>query len=309
MGISSDGTSTISIRASAYDDAQAAPTRGPQHRLGAHCAHSGIKLIALDLDGTVLTSNKKLTRRTIDVVKRARAQGVDVILVTARPPRSTLPVHTHLELDTPLICYNGAVTFDVKHNRAVHHDPLPVKLCKQLVRAARRIDRRVIVNAEIVDRWYSDLGVSNGEVGMVTETYTRFEPDHVGPIESFMHKPLTKLMFFGQPDELSKVRGGIRSKFDKQVTVSLNDAQLLSISNRHVNKAVALHRYATSRGIAREHVMAIGDAPNDRHMLRWAGLGVAMENAWPRVIDIADAVTDCNDSNGVATAIEKHVLS
>ena len=267
-----------------------------------------IKLIALDIDGTVLTTNKKLTRRTIEVVKRARSQGVEVILATARPPRSSMPVHKHLGLDTPIICYNGALIYDPHQQRAVHHRPLPATLCNEIVRIARKVDRGVIVNAEIIDRWYSDFGGLNEGLGMVTETYTRFEPDFVGPMESFMHKPLTKLMLFGQPEPLTRVRAAVRVKVGDEVNVSVSDANLITMTNRKVNKATALHHYTKLRGWGRHQVMAIGDAPNDRHMLRWAGLGVAMDNAWPQIRDIADASTSCNNTNGVAAAIEKFVL-
>lgn len=262
-------------------------------------------LVAIDIDGTLLRPDKRLAHRVIRTVKEASARGVKVVLATARPPRSVRPIYEALGLDTPQINYNGALIHDKHTGRTILHQPLPMKLTSQLIRYARRVDPGVIISVEILDRWYTDH-TAHAEG---TRTTKRFSPDFIGPLEAFIHKPATKILLQGSPERLGRVKVALCDRYRKRASILLCDSNLVQVLHAGADKKVALERIAMSYGIPRSRVMAIGDAPNDERMIRWAGLGVAMQNAWPRIRAAAGAIVGGNDADGVAEALRRFVLA
>lgn len=271
----------------------AAPSAGP------------FKLVAIDLDGTLLRSDKKLTKRSVEAVAEATRRGVHVVLASARPPRSVREIYQRLGLTTFQVNYNGALVHDMPRKKHVFHQPLTPKLATRIVKFARKLDPDVVVSAEILDKWYTD----RVDETLITETSRFHHPDFMGPLESFLHVPVTKLMLLAPPERLKPVREAIARKFGREVAILISDKHLIQIVHVEVDKAAALQRVAQNYGIERENVMAIGDAPNDLGMLRWAGLGVAMANGWPQARAAADVIVPSNDEDGVAIALERYVLN
>ncbi len=261
-------------------------------------------MVAIDLDGTLLTSHKKLPLKAVRTIQDVAARGVKVVLASARPPRTVREVYGHLKLDTLQVNYNGALIHHPDEDDPVYHQPLSVELAKKLVKLARKIDKNVCVSAEILDRWYTD----HVDPQLATETSKLFRPDFVGPIEFFIRRPITKLMFLAPPDRLRKVREAIAKKHEGEVAVHVSDDHLIQLVHPSVDKGAALAFLAEHYGIPREHIMAIGDAPNDVGMLRYAGLGVAVANAWPAARDAADLIVPANDDHGVHHALTHCVL-
>jgi HAD superfamily hydrolase (TIGR01484 family) len=157
---------------------------------------------------------------------------------------------------------------------------------------------------EILDKWYTD----HVDDSLPTETSLHFAPDFVGPLEAFWHVPLTKLMLLAPPDRMMKVRKMIAAKFNGQASFAISDEQLRQVIHLDVDKAAAVARVAQAYEIPRERVMAIGDAPNDVGMIKWAGLGVAMGNGWDAAHKVADVIVPTNDEDGVAFALKRYVL-
>lgn len=263
-----------------------------------------IRLIAIDLDGTLLNSSKEITPRTARVLQRAAAAGVAVVLATARPPRSVLPFHTALDLQTPMINYNGALVYDPLANRVLMHCPVPLDTARGILALARQVYPRVLVSVEVLDRWYTD----RVDDAYATETARKFRPDEVGPVDQWLKQPATKLMLLGQAEPLAAVAAAVRSQFPHQVAMVQTEDYLLQIMHATVSKAQALRVVAGELAVARENIMAIGDNANDVGMIYWAGFGVAVGNAPGVVQRVADYVADHNDNDGVAKAIEHFVL-
>src|SRR5207253_1198193 len=117
---------------------------------------SPYRVLALDLDGTLLTDDLRITRRSHDAIRRARARGVAVLLASARPPRAMLRYHRHLELDTPLVAYNGALVWDAAAGKPLFHEPLVRDAARALVAFLRRRDPELNISLECSDRWYID---------------------------------------------------------------------------------------------------------------------------------------------------------
>lgn len=265
-----------------------------------------IKLVALDLDGTLLTSRKTISRRTHTALRKTIDQGIKVVFATARPPRSVRTYYNALKLDTPQINYNGAMIWDEKSHKVLQHNPLDPALTLQVIHYARKLFPDLMVSIEIVDKWYTDHYAAIPEYA--TETSKHFTPDFIGPIESFLSVPITKLMLLGHPDCIASLEKSIAHKFVKKVAQTRSDAFLLQVMHPTVNKGDALAWVAHRLKIKPSEIMAVGDAPNDSDMLAMAGIPVVVGNAWPIVrAKIPNIVAD-NDSDGVAEALERFVL-
>ncbi|MCC5827892.1 MAG: HAD family phosphatase [Phycisphaeraceae bacterium] len=263
-----------------------------------------IRLVAVDLDGTLLRSDKKLSYRVIRAVSSAKAKGVRVVLASARPPRSVREIYDLLRLDTLQINYNGAVIFDPVKEQILIHRPIPVPLARQVVDMAREMEQRLVVHVEVLDRLYTD----RDDKLMQTETSRAMGVDCLGPLARVLNRPVTKLMLMGDPAWLDPIRRAIRQNFHGQLSMAISDDYLIQVVHPAADKARALQEIAQRYAIPAGQVMALGDAPNDESMLKWAGLGVAMGNAWPRTVKVADCTVPSNDSDGVAYAIEKFIL-
>ncbi len=263
-----------------------------------------IRLVAIDIDGTLLRSDKTLSPAVIDSVKAVSRRGVRVVLASARPPRGIRAIYERLGLNTLQINYNGALIHDAHRRLHVYHRPLPPRLAKRIATMARRRDPHVGVYAEILDRWYTDRAHEQPQI----ETAKTFPPDYVGPLESFLHLPITKLMLVAPPQRLQSIRRIIYAQFSRSVGFAISDPHVLQIIHRDVDKAAALRLTATHYGVQQDQVMAIGDAPNDIGMLRWARLGVALANAWEQTRQAAHTTAPSNDDDGVAVALQEHIL-
>ncbi len=268
-----------------------------------------IRLVAIDLDGTLLNSDKQITDTTAAILKQARAeQGVRVLLASARPPRSTLPFHRLLDLDTPMINYNGALVLDPADESIWLHRPVPGDATAEIASVARKLYPGVLVSGEKLDRWYTDRFDDEFDAPWKTETARLFRPDVVSPLDDWIAQDLTKLLLLSEPRELSRLVTVIRDLFGQQVSVVQTEGELIQIMHVKASKSRALRMVAGRLGIDRSQVMAIGDNANDVGMLRWARVGVAVGNAVPVAREAADYVTDTNDADGAAKAIHEPIL-
>lgn len=263
------------------------------------------ELLALDLDGTLLGPDKRIAPADAAAIQAARAAGVDVVLTTARPPRSTLPFIRALGAGGVHIHYNGAMIVDHATRQPLLHQALKAAFVQHLITLARRVHPPTIVTLEILDRWHTDRVDQSRKTG----TALLFEPDVVGPLEASLVQPVTKLLLGADPAAIPLIRDALAPWLPGQATLHVSDDDLLQIIHPQASKSAALDWLCRRQQIPAERVLAIGDAPNDIDMLQWAGLGIAMANAWPEVHAIADAVTASNTQAGVAEAIRRWVLN
>jgi Cof subfamily protein (haloacid dehalogenase superfamily) len=259
-----------------------------------------IKLIAIDLDGTLLTSSKSIAQGTADAL-RCLPGDVRVIISSARPPRSVRRFYQTLQLKTWQINYNGALIWDEPAQKPVFHCPMPGELVRRMIDLSRDMFEEVLVSCEVMDRWHTD----RFDETYTTETGRLFKPDVIAPYETFCNQPITKLMLLGEPKILMRLEPLLLEQFGNDVTIVQTDKDLLQIMDRNVSKATALQMTARHYGVNKESIMAIGDAPNDVGMLQLAGVAVAMENAHPVVKSVAHWIAPSNDEDGVHAALVK----
>jgi Cof subfamily protein (haloacid dehalogenase superfamily) len=259
-----------------------------------------IRLAATDLDGTLLRSDGTVSPRTCAALQGAEAAGITVALVTGRPPRWMAPVaratgHTGLA-----VCANGALLYDLRTEQVVGSTLLEVPAALATVAALRAAVPELAFAAEFSPGFSHESSYRHGwDLGEVDI--------RVGGIEEILDRPVVKLLARHPSmdrDELLRLAQDLLGA-DATVTCSSTTEALLEISAPGVTKATALSGLAGRAGIDAAEVVAFGDMPNDLPMLAWAGRAVAVANAHPEVLALADEVTASNDEDGVALVLER----
>jgi len=265
-----------------------------------------IRLVAIDLDGTLLTDDKEVCARSAEALMKLPARGVQVVIASARPPRSVRKIYRQLGLDTLQINYNGALIWDEPSGKALFHRPMSGAIAREIVDAARAIFEEVLVTCEVMDRWLTDRPDNT----YTTETGRLFRPDFVGPLDGFCAPKLhvTKLMLLGERCMIERLENALVPRFSHQVTILRTDNELIQLMDRRVSKSVALSKVARHYGVPQAQVMAIGDAPNDVGMLQWASVGVAVANGYEVVKGVADWIAPSNNDHGVLEALRRYGL-
>jgi Cof subfamily protein (haloacid dehalogenase superfamily) len=261
-----------------------------------------IRLVAVDLDGTLLDDAKQVSDQTVEALGCLPAKGIRTVIASARPPRSVRHIYARLGLDTWTINYNGALIWDEPSRRAVYHQPMPSDIVRQIIDRARGQFNGVLVGCEVLDQWFTD----REEQTYTTETGRLFRPDGVMPLGQFCNQPITKLLLLGEATLLR----GLEPIFYEypQVNAVRADPELIQVMDCCASKAAALQLVADHYAIPMQQVMAIGDAANDVPMLEIAGLAVAMDNAHPAVKSVADWVAPSNNDHGVHAALVRYGL-
>jgi Cof subfamily protein (haloacid dehalogenase superfamily) len=262
-----------------------------------------IRLVAIDLDGTLLNDSKQVSAQTLAALGRTVDRGTRVIIASARPPRSVRHIYNQLRLDTWQINYNGALIWDEPGKRVIFHCPMPGDLVRRLIQTARSRFPSVLVSCEILDRWYTD----RFDLTYTTETGRLFRPDVIAPLDQFCNQPITKLLLLGDKSTIDQLEILLPTADDK-IAVVRTDPEILQVMDRNVSKAAALQIVAEHYQIPLENVMALGDAPNDVGILKLAGIGVAMNNASEIVKSAANWIAPSNNDHGVHAALVKFGL-
>ena len=263
-------------------------------------AAAALRLIATDLDGTLLRSDGSISERTRRALDAAARAQVAVVLVTGRPPRRVRAISAELGLDALVICSNGALIYDPIREAAVEQTRLPGDEASAIVTLLRERFPELMFAVEIGMRFGQDPAYARTRpphrevVGLICAEATELCAEGVTKLIA-RHPTLSHAELFAVACELIGARA----------TVTHSGADILEIAAPEVNKAFALARLCAQRGIAAAEVVAFGDMPNDIPMLQWAGLGVAVANAHPEVLVASHEVTTSNDEDGVARVLER----
>lgn len=272
-----------------------------------------IKMVGLDLDGTLLTSEKVLTENTKRVLKEAISQGVVILPATGRP-LSGIPEEV---LKFPGVRYaltaNGARVIDMQEDQIIYENLVPYKTAEKLLDIMGKYDT-------ILEVYYDGVGFSSADMldrvdeffkspamAHYVRTTRRPVPD-VRAMFTEGKRPSDKVqaIFLHDEDKLLAWKEIEETIPDIEITGALENN--IEVNAAGVSKGKTLVNLGKLLGIEREEIMACGDGANDTDMIREAGLGVAMANAVACVLEAADVVTASNDDEGVAKAIEKYVL-
>ncbi len=262
-----------------------------------------IKLVALDLDDTLLDRSRKISPRAKAAIKAAVAQGVTVTVATGRMYPSALPYARQLALDVPLITYNGALIRAGLSGETLLHRPLDGATTQKIYTLFR--ERGWYLQVYLDDVLYVRARDANARL---YEAISGMESVPVGDELWSLPGAPTKLLTMAEPHLIPVIDAAIRETCGDRVYTANSRPTYLEMTHPEATKGVALAFLAGRLGIGRDAVMAVGDSANDLEMIEYAGWGVAMGNACPQVKAAAKAVTAANDADGVAAAIEEYVL-
>lgn len=266
-----------------------------------------IRLLALDLDGTILTPELGISQRIMTAVAAARARGVPVIIATGRMYRSTVRYARMLDLPGPLICYQGGY---IREMPAADGSPGALLLHRTMAADAARVavawsrGHGLDPHLNIGDRLL--VGRGPGELPDY-ERMSGVGPEYVADLNA-VEEPVTKVLAVGVPGLPYEVLADARLAFAERLEVTVSHPEYLEFMPLGVTKSTGLAFLADRLGIPMSAVMACGDQANDLEMLRDVGLGVAMGDAPPEVRAAADAITGTVWEDGAAAAIERHIL-
>ncbi|WBB78382.1 HAD family hydrolase [Micromonospora sp. WMMD882] len=260
------------------------------------------RLVATDLDGTLLGPDRAVSPYTARTLARLTASDVPVVLVTGRPIRWLKVVYDQLDAPLPAICANGAVVYDPVADEVLRADPLAPELLAEVARRLRAAVPGVSLAVEVVD---------SREMRHEAHFPLRWEADPaliraVTTPEDLLGVPAVKLLVRAgeqDPDLFTEVVAEVVAGLAEATHSSRSG--LVELSASGVTKAAGLAWYCARLGIAAPEVLAFGDMPNDVPMLTWAGRAVAVGNAHPAVRAIADEVTSAHTEDGVAAYLDR----
>jgi Cof subfamily protein (haloacid dehalogenase superfamily) len=269
-----------------------------------------IRLLATDIDGTLLNPQFTISDGDLMALRRAHAAGIEVVLVTGRRHTFALPIAKQLGFDLWLISSNGAITRSLG-GETFHRDLMPAELCRQLCGAMQEFRGNTVLTFDnetkgaIVLERLDELGASIRRWLEKNMEYI----DFVVPLESALVSDPVQAMFCGTMARMSQALGALeRAGMDGNVTVLRTeyperDLSMIDVLNAGCSKGHALERWAAHRGYSRDQVMAVGDNHNDIEMLEFAGHPVIMGNACEELRSRGWTVTLGNDACGIAAAV------
>jgi Cof subfamily protein (haloacid dehalogenase superfamily) len=257
-----------------------------------------VKLIAFDLDGTLLTSDKRITPRAEKAIKALAKAGVVMVPCTGRPPRNTKVYIEQLGLSSAFV-FNGAGLYNRTTDSTLYRHCIQKGTALQIISQMRNAVPGVIAGMETSHGWYLDIGYYEWRK---TQAYLpQLEPTGIGDICDFVDDEVVKI-YFRKPGFTARAMSLALTGIDTYFTWS--STELLEVMAHGVNKREALTHLCTQLGISWQETIAFGDEHNDQGMLMWAGLGVAVANAKIEAEEAADFTTKSNDEDGVALVLE-----
>lgn len=271
------------------------------------------KMVCIDMDGTLLDKNKKISKENKEVIKELHKKGVEIVVTTGRIYNNAAYYSHLLGVESPVIAANGAIVREKHTNKVIYENPISTEECIKLVEALYEmkmyfhfytLDSIYCSNkfTEVVTKLYmtKQVGYDNLKINYYIikdiEKWKKFFVENNGKI--------TKCIVFSMnPQKIIILKKRLKD-FGGVVYYGAGKRSV-EINNKGVSKGYAVKALADHYGFKREEIVCIGDNENDVSMIEYAGLGVAMGNAIPEVKNVADYITDTNAKSGVAKAIKK----
>lgn len=260
-------------------------------------------LIALDLDGTLLKDDKTISAKTKNVIQKAREQGHIVMIATGRPFRSSEMYYREMNLDTPIVNFNGAFVHHPRdHKWGIYHSPLEVKIAKEIVDACSSFQFHNII-AEVIDDVYLHYHDEK-----LLDIFGFGDPNiTTGDLRNFLTDSPTSMLIHTDEQHVKTIRDHLSSVHAEVIDHRSWAApwHVIEIVKVGLNKAVGLKKAADYFQIPPERIIAFGDEDNDLEMLDYAGYGIAMGNAIDQVKSTAKGVTLTNEQDGVGVYLNE----
>lgn len=261
------------------------------------------KLIAIDIDDTLINDDKEVTPATREALERAVNKDVVVTLATGRAYASGQAIARQIGLNVPIITYQGALIKNLLDEAVLYERYVPQDAAHKIFEFC--IEHNLHLQTYIDDKLYA-REENQKLIDYVALNKTKYyvEPDFV----KLVAQPTPKMLIIDEPAYLDEIAPKLRELLGDAVHITKSKPNFLEIMHQEGTKGHALKFLANHFGCTLDQTIAIGDSWNDHEMLEAAGLGVAMGNAIPALKEIADYITASNNEDGVKQVIEKFVL-
>lgn len=262
----------------------------------------GFKLIAVDMDGTLLNSEGKISEKTVDAIRNLSKTDVIFTISTGRPIHGVQKYNTQLHLMGPIITYNGAMIVNAETQEILFEEGLSREDAETIWKLGEQAGVTMCIwsNNQLygnrLDKRIHDYKKLSGVEPLLADK------------EQLLNQGITKILWYDEVDRIRRFCRELSPELFSQVTFCTSKPVFLEFFSSKVSKAVAMKKIGELYNIQREEMIAIGDGLNDLSMIEYAGLGVAMENAEKAVKDTAQYITASNDEDGVAKVIETFVI-
>ncbi|GGA73883.1 Cof-type HAD-IIB family hydrolase [Ornithinibacillus halotolerans] len=264
-------------------------------------------LIALDLDGTLLSDDKVISSRNKQVLQKAMDDGHIVVIATGRPHRASIQYYHELGLKTPMVNFNGALIHHPTDKKwDVLHNPMPNRTALSIVQTCYDLDVHNVL-AEVQDNVYLDK-YSEDIINIFYQTQ-KDSPFVIGSLKSKLKDDPTSILIHPKEEHISTLRDTL-DEFHAEVIEHRKWGapwNVIEIVKKGINKAVGLHKIAHYYQIPQDRIIAFGDEDNDLEMIDYAGVGVAMGNAIDPLKSIAKHVTVTNEESGIGKFLEEYL--
>jgi len=260
------------------------------------------KLIAIDIDGTLLNHTKNVTVETKQAINFASKKGIHVVLATGRPVQGIYDLYEQLDLDTPAITYNGAIVLAHKKGPVIYECPLSPSNTKAIIEKGKQLKTTIAI-------WYDSKLYTNklNERAKEYSTISNISPILYNNDTDILQNGATKILYYDDETIVEKYMLDLKDTFSSDVLYHTSRPYFLEFVNSKVSKAIALEKVGEFLDIKQDEIIAIGDGFNDLSMIEYANLGIAMGTAPEEVKRKAQYVTSSWVDNGVATAIYKFI--
>lgn len=275
-----------------------------------------IKAIVLDIDGTLLNTGKIISEKTKQALIAAQEEGIKVILASGRPTTGMLELAEQLEMtkyEGFLVSYNGARVTDCLTKEVLFNQAMSIETGQAILEHLKNFDVIPMIDKEdylyVNDVYSGMLDLPDGAFNII-EYEARggnFKLSEIDDLVAFATFPINKILIAAQPEYLQKIAPALHAPFDEIVTAAFSAPFYFEFTDKGIDKAKALNTVFPEMGIHSENIIAFGDGHNDRSIIEYAGIGVAMGNAVDALKEIADDVTLSCDEDGIAAGLEKYL--
>lgn len=264
-------------------------------------------LIALDLDGTLLTDKKQISSHTKQVLLKAKEEGHILVISTGRPHRSSINYYHELNLDTPMVNFNGAlIHHPTNRNWDALHNPMPIRTAHKIIDACYDLGVNNIL-AEVMDDVFIDS--YDRKIIDFLDQMADEPPYTIGNLKHKLQVDPTSILVYPEEHQVDNLRNHLDEYHAEIIEHRKWGApfNVIEIIKKGMNKAVGLEKIAYYFDIPKEKIIAFGDEDNDLEMIDYAGVGVAMGNAIDPLKSIAKHVTATNEEDGVGIFLQSYL--
>ena len=261
------------------------------------------KLIAVDIDGTLLDSNGTITEVTKNAIKTAVDSGIVFVICSGRSIQGVEYLNSELSLDLPFITYNGAMIVMGKSKEVLYEQRLSQNDAEIIIELGKKYATTMIVWSD------NKLYVSElNEKSFDYKKHANVEPVLKKNMEELAKNGITKILWYDDIEKIDYYEAAMGELLSDSVNYHTSKPMFLEFVDKNASKAIAMEKLGDHLGIKSCEMIAKGDGFNDLSMIEYAGLGVAMGNAKQAIKEKADYVTSSNDEDGVANVINKFIL-